>query len=269
VIACIDHMEHSVRLAARVIEGKGHRIITFGSGSPEKGLEPFARRRRYIYRKEAGVPRKARAPKLPLGIAAADVLADLKRSKDCNVDGQAFLASLANAAPATSSSSKRTFELWAQFGDPTTALSLAGGMDDLDKPIMFVKPTSIQVYFLLILFHPGGVSNALNPCSQESYSNLKRKKSRIMHDDTDVQALLSLQNPEKLRMFDDFQQDSTGGSSSRDNSNSGVNSSSTNNSSISPFDRPIASSSSTMDIPGFSDALKLNSEANHQSQSVC
>jgi hypothetical protein len=47
-------MEHCVRSALVVIEGKDHRKVTFGTGARTTGLEPFARRRRTIYRKVSG-----------------------------------------------------------------------------------------------------------------------------------------------------------------------------------------------------------------------
>jgi hypothetical protein len=37
-----------------MVEGRNRRIITFGSGGPGKGLEPYARRRRQIYRRISG-----------------------------------------------------------------------------------------------------------------------------------------------------------------------------------------------------------------------
>ena len=49
-------MEHAVRVVLRLAEGRptDFRPISFGTGSRINGLEARARRRRYVFNKEAG-----------------------------------------------------------------------------------------------------------------------------------------------------------------------------------------------------------------------
>jgi hypothetical protein len=49
-----NHMEHCVRSSLLSVEGKDHRKITFGTGAAKGGLEPFARRRRFVQRFVSG-----------------------------------------------------------------------------------------------------------------------------------------------------------------------------------------------------------------------